>query len=218
MKLKIATLALVTVATLAATLHAAPSAAPGPSPWALRFSPPALGGATPAASPAVNVVEAKPVAATPAQLELGAKMIAAINAHDSVKYKQLLAPANLACFNKDNQPYLDYWLGKQIGASIPASHRIGAIELPRGLSDHTRYADYPVHATHMISIECPSGGGGSITYNRMIAQQQGKWYAVAPCPTAEGLARVKSQQKMKAARKTRAEELYPQLKDPLKLK
>ena len=41
----------------------------------------------------------------------------------------------------------------------------------------------------MLEIQFEDGQGRDVTLNRFIAQQDGKWYEVAPCPTQLGMDR-----------------------------
>src|SRR5262249_33906344 len=116
-------------------------------------------------------------------------------------------PKSRACFDKNKQPYFDRWLRKQFRYAASGKHRLSVLLMPGGLTD-SKYASWPERPTHLLQIDYDTADGGRITLTRMIAQEDRKWYQVAPCPTDAGMERFREQQRREDAARERAKQAY----------
>ena len=190
---------------------AQPSAKPQDSPWAMRAPATPAPGAAPSAA-AAKVEQPK---ITPEQREFGEKLIAAMRAKDLAKLNAMVAPSVRACFNKDTQPYLDAVLKKQTKHPVPKEYTLKVGAVPPQVSQPSKYVTFPLMPTAVLEIEF-SQADNSITLNRLIAQERGKWYTVASCPTAAGMERFHKLEKVRLAGVARAKTFLAQVKPPLK--
>lgn len=216
MKFLRATIALVALVAIAAvSVWAAGQQPPAAqeSPWATRAP------ATPAPGTIqsrVNVIHTSEAALTPAQRAFAEKYLKALQAQDPATMRALVPPATLKCFDKSKQPFLDAWIEKQFRYQIPKDHRTKISTWPPDMSKPSKNATYPVPATNVLEFEYSTPGGSTFTVNQMIGQEAGDWYAIAPCPTEAGMERFAKIEKIRAARRERAERAYAQVHEPLK--
>jgi hypothetical protein len=144
--------------------------------------------------------------------------VAAIRAHDVAAITRLTHPASLACIDDATREFFDFVLAREVtNARTAAGYRIVRVApVPPGAS-HGVPPDlfrYPVPATHEFQVELGTDAA-STTVIRQIAQLDGAWYTVLPCPTTEGLERFREQQVQTREQRARAEALAAQLKEPL---
>ncbi len=199
-----------------------PVAPPQSSPMPAAQPTPAGGARAQAAN-----VEDTPAEITPEQREFGERMVTALQKKDREAIKKLVAPKSLACFDhdaqasltdnkNDKQPFLKVWINKHFRYPIPEQHRLSVSKISPDAPEGSKYATYPVAPTYVLAIEFDTGGGGSITLNRLIGQQDGKWYEVAPCPTQLGMDRFnKIKPGSNVSADDRAKQAYAQVKEPL---
>jgi hypothetical protein len=214
MRFSRATFAIVAIAaTAASTLpaNAQRAAKPQDSPWAMRAPATPAPGA--AATQAAAKVERPEI--TPAQREFAGRLIAAMGAKDLAKMNEMVAPTVRACFNKDTQPYLDELLKKQMKHQVPKDYKLRVGSVPPQVSGPSKYATIPLAPTQVLEIEF-SQADNSITLNRLIAQEHGKWYMVTSCPTAAGMDRFRQLAKIRQAGHDRAQKFMAQVTPPLK--
>lgn len=152
---------------------------------------------------------------TPAQREFAESLVKAVNSRDRQGVQNLIAPKSKACFNKDNAFYLDRWTEKQARYVVSGDYTARFYPLSGKFSETTPLATFPVAATHNIEIRYGGTREMTVTLIRQVAEQNGKWYLVAPCPTADGLARVKQSETARAERRQKAQAVYDKLQDPL---
>jgi hypothetical protein len=126
--------------------------------------------------------------------------MAAVKSQDAAKVKALFHPATLACINDSNRDFFDsnfkeeLWDGTGLGTSY---HIEGVNPLPRpapmGAFPEEGFA-YPVEPTHQLQIEAETKDHRTMTILRFLAQANGRWYMVVPCPNAKGLTLFAQQQ------------------------
>ena len=165
-----------------------------------------------------TIVEGTPAEITPEQREFGERMIAALRKKDREAIKKLVAPKSLACFDDYKQAFLKVWINKHFRYAIPEQHRLSVSKLSSDAPEGSKYATYPVAATYVLEIEFDSGDDRNITLNRLIGQQDGKWYEVAPCPTQLGMDRfnkIKRRDVSAVSPEDRVKQAYAQVKEPL---
>ena len=205
----IALLPLLAIAALSLRTGAQQPPAAQESPWATRA--PSASGTTraPVTPPDVSM----PI--TPAQRAFAKKYVAALAADDDAKIRTLIAPDTLKCFDQSREAYLDAWIQKQFRYPIPADSKLSVLPLPPDMYKPSKLATFPVRATHLMSFESKTADTVR-TVNQVVGQQAGVWYLTVPCPTAAGLTRFATIQKMRARGRERAELVYPKLQEPQK--
>ncbi|HVN63262.1 MAG TPA: hypothetical protein VMT58_01400 [Candidatus Binataceae bacterium] len=209
MKLKSGIVAALTIAAFSICAPAAPSATPTPSPAASPTTHPA------GTKGHRRTAEKKASHITAGQRELGAKMVEAINEKSLTDYRKLVSPTALKCFNKSNQLYFDQWMSRQLSYPIEGKFDLSIIDLEIAHRHPGRFLNYRLEPSHMLSFSF-TDGGAQITLNRPIVQENGKWYADIPCPTALEMKRLTELEKKRVAAVKRAQKLYPKLNEPLK--
>ena len=156
-----------------------------------------------------------PVKMTAQQREFGERMVKAIQQEDTDQLKKLLAPQSLACFDQGKQAYFDTWLGKHFRFKVAKRYSLGVAKLgsPAGTS---RLFTYPVAPTHLLEIQFKDSESREVTLSRLMAEQNGRWYEVAPCPTQLGMDRFNKIQAAKAVgSEARAKAAYARVDQPL---
>ncbi|MDO8433765.1 MAG: hypothetical protein Q7S58_15290 [Candidatus Binatus sp.] len=163
-----------------------------------------------------SMTEDTPAEITPEQHQFGERMVAAIRKKDVVELKKLVAPEALACFDQSRQAYLNSWLKKHFRYSIPERHRLSVAKLSLNASIDSKFRTYPVAPTYVLEIQFNNAERGDITLNRMIGQQDGKWYETAPCPTQLGMDRLnKVKSASSQSTEARAKEAYARVDESL---
>jgi len=204
----IALLPLLAIAALSLRTAAQQPPAAQESPWATRA--PSASGTTQAP------VIPRDATVTPAQRAFAKKYVAALAADDDAKIRALIAPDTLKCFDQSRQAYLDAWIQKQFRYPIPADSKLSVLPLPPDMYKPSKMATFPVRATHLMSFESKTADGSVRTVNQVVGEQAGVWYLTVPCPTAAGLTRFATIQKMRDRGRERAELVYGKLAEPVK--
>jgi|SRR5208282_5189707 len=200
-------------AALTAPASAQQSAAPQESPWAMRAPAAPVAGATPGR---VSVQPTEAETATPQQRKFARKLVDAVYAKDLAAMKQLIAPSALKCLGKDKEQFLDERIKRQFDLPISKNYHLTVTKLPPNVMKATKYATYPMPATHLMGIEFPTQGGLTATVNQTIGQENGQWYEAQPCPTELGMERFAKIQQMQAAGRARAKAAMARVQEPLK--
>jgi hypothetical protein len=209
------------VAALGMLLMAAPVFAqtagstpiPGPAlPPGVHFAPP-LHPIPPTMRQKADATPSTPVPQfppTPEQLKLATAYIKAINDGDEAALRKLIAPKALACFNKNNEIFLDEYLERQMLDQIAQPYQITIEEFDPSDMGKTRLFTLPVPPTHQMNISTKLRGR-DVTIGRPIAYQDGRWYEIAPCPTDLGLRHSIQREKHIAMLQNQALQLYNSL-------
>jgi hypothetical protein len=190
------------------------SAKPQESPWAMR---------APAAVPhGAPTLSAREIAAmktaekgTVEQQAFAHKVADAMSAKDYAALKQLYAPSTLKCIGK-NEDFLQDRMKRQFELPINRKFALKITKLPPNIMNASKYATYPMPATHLMTMEFTADGGNHDTVNLPIGQEAGWWYEAQPCPTEAGMVRFAKVQQMHAKAHERAKEAMTQVKDPVK--
>jgi len=190
------------------------SAKPQESPWAMR---------APAAVPhGAPTLSAKEIAAMKAaekgtveQQAFAHKVADAMSARDYAAMKQLFAPSTLTCIGK-NDDFLQDRIKRQLALPISQKFKLKITQLPPGIMNSSKYATYPLKATHLMSMEFTADDGNHDTINLPIGQEAGKWYEAQPCPTEAGMVRFGKVQQMQTKAHEQAKAAMTQVKDPVK--
>jgi hypothetical protein len=119
--------------------------------------------------------------------------MAAVKSQDVAKVKALFHPATLACINDATRDFFDSNFKEELwdGTGLGTSYHIESVSpLPRpapmGAFAEEGFA-YPVEPTHQLQIEAETKDHRTMTILRFLAQANGRWYMVIPCPNAIGL-------------------------------
>ncbi len=204
---------------LAAAALAAPASAqltpkPDESPSAMRAPSPAPKGAATRTAPQL-AAEKEAEKSTPQQRELAHKVANAMYNKDFAAMKQLFASSTLKCIGK-NQDFLQDRIRRQFELPISRNFHLTITKLPPNVMNATKYATYPMPATHLMGMEFTTPDGTTATVNLAIGQEDGKWYEVQPCPTELGMQRFARLQKMRTQQRERIKAAMAQIKDPVK--
>jgi hypothetical protein len=131
--------------------------------------------------------------ADPAQQQFADAWMAAIKSQDVAKLKALFHPATLACINNSNRDFFDFNFKDELrnGAWLGTSYQIESIHSlsrppPMGGFPEDGFA-YPVEPTHQLQIDAETKDHRTMILLRFLAQANGRWYTVDPCPNAKGL-------------------------------
>jgi hypothetical protein len=126
--------------------------------------------------------------------------MAAIKSQDVAKVKALFHPATLACIDDSNRDFFDSNFKEELwdGTGLSTSYHIESVNpLPRpapmGAFPEEGFA-YPVEPTHQLQIEAETKDHRTMTILRFLAESNGRWYMVIPCPNAKGLTLFAQQQ------------------------
>jgi len=147
---------------------------------------------------APHVVSAR--SADTEQQQFADAWMAAVKSQDVAKVKALFHPATLACINDSNRDFFDSNFKEELwdGTGLGTSYQIESVNpLPRpapmGAFPEEGFA-YPVEPTHQLQIEAETKDHRTMTILRFLAQANGRWYMVIPCPNAKGLTLFAQQQ------------------------
>jgi len=145
---------------------------------------------------AVLVVQPRPASArTPdvAAQQFAKTFVAAIRSHDPAKIRALQHPAIRACVNDRTRAYFEWGVANELqtGAMTAGPYKVsrfGQLSGPASLGFLPPGAfTYPVKPTHEIQIDTQSREHQQVLLVRELAQVNGAWFIVEPCPNAAGL-------------------------------
>ena len=126
--------------------------------------------------------------------------MAAVKSQDAAKVKALFHPATLACINDGTRDFFDSNFKDELwdGTGLGTSYHIESVNpLPRpapmGAFPEEGFA-YPLEPTHQLQIEAETKDHRTMTIIRFLAQANGRWYMVIPCPNEKGLTLFAEQQ------------------------
>ena len=190
------------------------SANPRESPWAMR-APAAVPQGAPTLSAAQRAAKQAAEKGTPEQQALAHKVADAMYSKDYAAMKQLFAPSTLTCIGK-HEDFLQDRIKKQFALPINRKFNLKITKLPPNIMNPSKYATFPMTATHLMSMDFNADDGNHDTVNLPIGQEAGKWYEVQPCPTDAGMVRFAKLQQMRATAHERAKAAATQVKDPVK--
>ncbi len=211
---KVALIVCAAMALWAPELAAAgPSAVP--SPKASATGPSAKASASAEAETPEAEETAAPAKLTPAQRQFADAFVKAVNTADTNAMRKLIAPKSLSCLDKSSEAYLEHWLKKQMRFRISEDFRSSFAPLKSGPGTSPPMAGYPVNPTDTMEIKFGAGPDRNITLLHQVTTDNGKFYLIAPCPTAKGLERFAKFEKRRSESRERAQQIYAKLEDPL---
>jgi len=204
---------LVIIAAFAASAFSQESAKPQESPWAMR-APAAVPQGAPTLSAEQRAAKEAAERGTPDQQAFARKVVDAMSSRDFGAMKQLFAPRTLKCIGK-HQDFLQDRIQRQLALPINKNYKLTITKLPPNIMNNTKYATYPMKATHLMGMEFNDDDNHD-TVNLPIGQEAGKWYEAQPCPTDAGMVRFAKLENMKAAAHDRAKVAVAKVKDPVR--
>jgi hypothetical protein len=143
--------------------------------------------------------------------------VAALRKKDREALANTLHPASRAAINQETEPLFERLLVSEL--SKPLSDTYEVKYAPYELNDpsviHGDFS-YPVEPVEEASVRFEPTYHSYITLIWPIAPDQGRWYVVAPVPTAQLLGRLAADRDRKEQFRPRARELAADLKDPLR--
>src|SRR6185312_11833844 len=119
--------------------------------------------------------------------------IAAIRSHDPAKIRALQHPAVRACVNDQTRAYFEWGAANELemGAMTAGPYKVSRFGQlggapPLGFLPPGAFV-YPVKPTHEIQIDTGSSEHQQVLLVRELAQVNGTWFIVEPCPNTAGL-------------------------------
>jgi hypothetical protein len=141
--------------------------------------------------------------------------VAAIRSGDKTRIERFFHPATRACINSSTQLFFDTMVERETTPGTGnAGFRITLLK-PMGPQDPLPGLDgftYPVRPTREVDIQFDNT---DLIVIRFLAQENGSWYEVYPCPDATGMAKFRQELVEVAETKQKISQLVAQLKDPL---
>ncbi|HEY2017314.1 MAG TPA: hypothetical protein VGH38_27605, partial [Bryobacteraceae bacterium] len=141
--------------------------------------------------------------------------VQAIATGQTTGLKKLLHPKVQACMNDRTREYFDYLAAKQ--SSARGNYRITKLEPFKGAAPLFMLpADgfsYPVQPTYEVNIDFEQA---NTTMVRYLAEANGSWYEVQPCPNEKGIAFMHEAIAKRDEQRKRVAQLAAELKEPLR--
>lgn len=155
----------------------------------------------------------------PAQQQLVQSYVTAVRAHDPARVLALFHPKVLACRNDSTRDYFDYLASQNLRQVPPAQYKISITPLPASgpaaILPATMFK-YPVQPTHQLQLDWNNSPTSSVTVMRNIAAQDGRWFMVEACPSAEGMKTFRDGMARRQQQQAHAQALAAKVKDPLR--
>lgn len=159
--------------------------------------------------------EADQLAPTEAQLHFANQYVKAVNGKDVKALRQMIAPETLACYTPRTEPYLTNWLTRQTMDTIKEPYTIKVEKRDEEDMPRSALITMPVAPTHQLDIIGTINGKEQVM-GRPIVYENGRWYETAPCPTDLGMEQFTNRNEKARRDSEHMEQLYANLKDPLK--
>ncbi len=142
--------------------------------------------------------------------------IAALRSRDTTRIRKFLHPQVLACMNENTKEYFDSLSRNEAGTDVTGNYVIyGLTKMTEpgplfGLpEDGFRYPLQPAYEVHIQFKE------GRLELVRFLAESEGSWLEVYPCPNEKGMAFMHEQMVQGEQQRQRVAQLVAELKDPL---
>jgi len=141
--------------------------------------------------------------------------IEALRSKDKARIERFYHPAVRACINPGNQEYFDFTLDLEADADTSGADHITRLapikSMPAGLLPEDGFR-IPVQPTYEIQVDFDPGE----LMVEFLAQWNGSWFEVLPCPNEKGMAYFRKQFAESAEQRKEAVHLLTELKDPLR--
>ena len=156
---------------------------------------------------------------TPAQQQLVQSYVAAVRSHDPARVLALFHPKVLACRNDSTRDYFDYLATQNLHLAPSAKYKTFITSLPASgpaaILPATMFK-YPVQATHQLQLDWENSPTSSVTVLRNIVAQDGRWFIVEACPSAEGMKFFHDNMARRQQQQAHVQALAGKVKDPLR--
>lgn len=125
-----------------------------------------------------------------------AELVKTYNSPDPERIRTLMHPKSLACLQAEPK-YERYLLQAETMQAIPADAKISVEAVSATAALPYRGFKFPLRPTHVVRMEfgknVSSDGRSSTTQiaEKHIARANDRWYLIMPCPTPEGLGRLR---------------------------
>ncbi len=146
------------------------------------------------------------------------KYVEAVNSSNQSAFEKLLHPSFFSCLNDANQTFFADRFKKDLERHIPEEHKLNleAME-PGAIQREVRGAEafglpYTVPPTHTMTIDYNKSEYSFVTIQRKLSLQDGTFYEVTSCPSAEILERHAQLKIKKEKRRLEALKLFEELK------
>lgn len=155
----------------------------------------------------------------PAQQQLVQSYVAAVRSHDPARVLALFHPKVLACRNDSTHDYFDY-LASQNLRQVPLGKYTSSVSPlpasgPPAILPATMFK-YPVQPTYQMQLDWNNSPTRSVTVMRNIAAQDGRWFMVEACPSAEGMKFFRDNLARRQQQQAHVQALAAKVKDPLR--
>ena len=141
--------------------------------------------------------------------------IEAVRSGDEAKVQHVFHPKVLACSNGQTREYFDLLIAAELKYRSRGDYRITKIAPVKGQEPMSLLPSdgfsYPVQPAYEIDIDFDT-----TTVVRYLAESNGSWYEVQPCPNEKGMAYIHEQIAKGQEQGQRAARLLAELKDPLR--
>lgn len=115
---------------------------------------------------------------------------------DSERIRTLMHPKSRACLQAE-PAYERYFLNAETMQALPSNAKISVDGISSTAALPYRGFTFPLRPTHIVHMEygkkVSSDGRSSTTQiaDKYIARIAGRWYLIMPCPTPEGMGRLR---------------------------
>jgi hypothetical protein len=126
--------------------------------------------------------------ADPAREQFAEKLIAALESKDSARVKALIHPQVLACRNFAE--YFDLMKWQEFKTLPIPGYKVSFTALPGDFKAPFLPPDkfvFPVQPTYQLQIDWQRGPNSLFSLVHFIAEKDGAWWLVYPCPSDAGI-------------------------------
>ena len=114
---------------------------------------------------------------------------------DLERIRTLMYPESLACLHAEPK-YEQYLLRAETMEAIPSDAKISVETVSANATLPYRGFRFPLRPSHIVRMEfgkkaLPDGSRISQIADKYIARVNSRWYLITPCPTPEGMARLR---------------------------
>jgi hypothetical protein len=142
--------------------------------------------------------------------------VEALRSQDRGRIIRFFHPATRACINPSTKFFFDTLLDREIDENVRGSYHVSGLMPMQGappalLPDHK--FRYPVQPAYQVDVQFDET---DLVMTRWVAQSNGSWYEVYPCPSAEGMAFFRKEVADNAKRLKELAQIAADIHDPLR--
>jgi hypothetical protein len=149
------------------------------------------------------------------------RYIDAINTDNLSSFKNLVHPSYLECITPDNSDYYGDLFRRSLQRQIPNDYKVVIDKLTGDSIDkevagaEKQGLPYPIRPTHQIQIDFSKSEYSFVTIARKLVLDDGQYYEVSGCPSAEMLDRYRKLKIKKEKERIKTKALFENLKGNL---